>query len=73
MISRDDGETWEALSILNPDLDYNWNLHVYVTNEKGGEIELVRKAPLHDRKKFNTHKNGLDNTVSSGKLKTDNE
>ncbi|NQU85808.1 MAG: hypothetical protein HQ541_08615 [Mariniphaga sp.] len=73
MISKDDGETWDALSILNPALDYNWNVQVYVTNVKGREIELVRKAPLYDRKKFNTHKNGLDNTVSSGILKTDNE
>ncbi len=72
MISRDNGETWEALSIINPDLDYNWNLQVYVTNEKGEEIELVRKTPLHDRKNSNINKNILDNTVSSEKLKTNN-
>ncbi|MCB0804608.1 MAG: hypothetical protein KDC05_02360 [Bacteroidales bacterium] len=40
LISTDDGETWDALSIANPDLDYNWNLQVYVTNEKGMEIPL---------------------------------
>ncbi|MEZ5195870.1 MAG: hypothetical protein R2764_05595 [Bacteroidales bacterium] len=41
MISFDDGDSWDALSILNPDLDFNWNLKVYVTNGKGEEVILV--------------------------------
>jgi len=28
-----DGITWDALSVLNPDLDYNWNIQFYVEDE----------------------------------------
>ncbi|MCD4730396.1 MAG: hypothetical protein K8R74_07340 [Bacteroidales bacterium] len=45
MFSTDNGETWDALSILYPDLDFNWNLQVYVTNEKGEEVQLVNNVP----------------------------
>ncbi len=47
MISMDNGITWEPLSELNPpDLDYNWNLEVYVTDSKGVEQQIVPKAPV---------------------------
>lgn len=45
MISFDDGESWEALSISNPALDYNWNLQVWVTLPKGDKIQMVRELP----------------------------
>lgn len=41
MISFDDGGTWDALSILNPDLNFNWSLRVYVVDDKGKEVVLV--------------------------------
>jgi hypothetical protein len=44
MFSTDNGDTWDALSILYPDLDFNWNLQVYVTNEKGVEVQLVNNV-----------------------------
>ena len=34
-----DGSPWQALS-FNPDLDYNWNLQIYVSNAKGEEKML---------------------------------
>jgi len=43
LFSQDDGDTWESLADLL--LDYNWNLQVYVTNEKGQEVELVKRDP----------------------------
>jgi len=35
LISVDDGTTWYSLSIAAPALNYNWNIQVYVTNQKG--------------------------------------
>ena len=41
MISFDDGVSWESLYTGNPLLNYNWNLEVFVTNQKGQEFKLV--------------------------------
>jgi len=41
MFSTDNGDTWDPLSTLYPELDFNWNLQVYVTNAKGQEVQLV--------------------------------
>ncbi|MCD4694954.1 MAG: hypothetical protein K8S16_01840 [Bacteroidales bacterium] len=43
MISMDGGISWDALSDLNNELDFNWNLQIFVTNSKGKEIPLVKK------------------------------
>jgi hypothetical protein len=43
MFSTDDGDTWDALSIIEPTLNYNWNLQVYVTNSKGKSVRLSRE------------------------------
>lgn len=67
MISFDDGDTWEALSISNPILDYNWNLQVYVTNQKGEEVQIVRKKSSVIRENLATGTNNKDNKVVSGK------
>ena len=56
MFSTDDGDTWDPLSELYPELDYNWNLQVYITNEKGQEVQLVNN--VSDRKIESTTSNG---------------
>lgn len=67
MISFDDGDTWEALSISNPDLDYNWNLQVYVTNQKGEEIQMIKEFPAETREKKVSTPN-TSNKVSSAEM-----
>ena len=51
MISFDNGESWKALSISNPALDYNWNLQVYVTNQKGEQIQMIREFLQRPKKR----------------------
>lgn len=58
MFSTDDGDTWDALSILEPDLNYNWNLQVYVTDSKGksailtkDRVEIQRSETIHSNAK----------------------
>jgi hypothetical protein len=41
MISFDHGITWESLFVVNNNYNYNWNLQVYVTNQKGEEFVLT--------------------------------
>lgn len=41
MFSTDGGDTWDPLSTLYPELDFNWNLQVYISNGKGQEVQLV--------------------------------
>jgi hypothetical protein len=53
LISMDGGQSWTALSIANPDLDYNWNLQIYVTNERGEE-QLLNPGPVTDPHKKTT-------------------
>jgi hypothetical protein len=38
MISFDNGLSWVSLYADNPALNYNWNLQVYITNQKGEEF-----------------------------------
>ena len=40
MISFDVGVTWESMYATNSSLNYNWNLEVYITNEKGVEVKI---------------------------------
>jgi hypothetical protein len=40
MISFDSGASWESLYYGNAELNYNWNLEVFVTNQKGEEAKL---------------------------------
>jgi hypothetical protein len=39
MLSLDDGGTWETLYSIG--LNYNWNMQVYVSNNKGEEKQLI--------------------------------
>ena len=41
-----DGSPWQALS-FNPDLDFNWNLQIYITNAKGEE-KLLNTVIMDD-------------------------
>jgi hypothetical protein len=43
MISFDNGITWESLFVVNNNYNYNWNLQVYVTNQKGEEFLLANE------------------------------
>jgi len=43
MISFDSGLSWESLYLNNSSLNYNWNLQVYVTNQKGEEFLLTNE------------------------------
>ncbi len=45
------GEPWQALSILDPSLDYNWNLQIYITNASGEEKLLNPGPPVDPHKK----------------------
>nr|NQU88936.1 hypothetical protein [Bacteroidota bacterium] len=40
MLSMDGAASWFSMSEANPDLNYNWNIQVYVTNEQGVEMVL---------------------------------
>ena len=60
LISSDEGETWEALSEINPpNLDYNWNLQAFVQNTKG-ETTILSKDVL-DQKIKRSQVNGRNN------------
>lgn len=41
LFSPDDGSTWYSLYTANSDLNYNWNLQVFVTNQYGKSVSLV--------------------------------
>jgi len=69
MYSSDNGETWEPLSVLNPDLDYNWNLQVYVTNQKGDEVQIVRKRDEVFRENVSSAINSNNEVVSGKNIK----
>lgn len=41
LYSNDEGLTWKSLSLIDPpNLDYNWNIQVYVENSKGEALML---------------------------------
>jgi hypothetical protein len=44
LISFDDGDTWESLYDLNNDLNFNWNLQVYVQTGKDKSVEIQRST-----------------------------
>jgi len=52
LISLDGVQSWIAISIANPDLDYNWNLQIYITNASGEEQLLVPGIPDDPHKKI---------------------
>ncbi len=63
MFSNDGGDTWNALSLINPpDLDYNWNLQFFVENSKG----IVTKVSKEVKKPKNKESNleYMDNHVT---------
>jgi len=69
LISTDDGATWEALSEADPpNLDYNWNIQVFITNGKGEEVQLLNKIPIIKEKSISTSGNNVNNKVSAKKL-----
>jgi hypothetical protein len=42
MLSLDGGDSWFSMSQENPgSFDFNWNIQVYITNEKGKELRLL--------------------------------
>lgn len=57
MFSTDGGDTWDPLSTLYPELNFNWNLQVYITNGKGQEVQLVNN--ISDRIIESTPLNGI--------------
>jgi len=69
MFSTDEGETWDALSILYPNLDYNWNLQVYVTNDKGVETKITKSKIAKRPDNINTEVNRDNHIVSEKQLK----
>lgn len=75
LISFDDGDTWDALSILDPsNLDYNWNLEVYVTMGKDKEVQLKRNPDvLRDRVRQNANNAANQVNVSSAKYNQFND
>ncbi len=57
LISTDAGYTWSAMSTLDPpNLNYNWNLQVYVQTTKGSEVIIDKKLIKRERKR-------LDNAI----------
>lgn len=51
MISSDNGATWESLYHINNNYNYNWNLEVYVTNQKGEEFLLTHDFDIKPKEK----------------------
>jgi len=58
LISIDGVQSWVALSIASPDLNFNWNLQIYVANEDGEE-QLLNPEPVSD-----PHKKTTDRTMT---------
>lgn len=69
MISFDDGDTWDALYDLNGELNYNWNLQVYATNQKGEQFQIVRKKLSVIRENFASGASNKENKVVSAEKK----
>ncbi|OQX75224.1 MAG: hypothetical protein B6D64_12045 [Bacteroidetes bacterium 4484_276] len=46
-----DGAPWQALSIINPALDFNWNLQIFISNASGEEklLNTVIKDDPHQK------------------------
>lgn len=53
MISRDNGETWGALSLEPHNHDYNWNLRAFVENAKGEVMILPGNVKKRNSKNVN--------------------
>jgi hypothetical protein len=70
MISFDDGFSWESLYTGNNALNYNWNLEVFVTNQKGQESKLVNSYEyISKESSLNTKKGSISNVVSEKDMK----
>jgi hypothetical protein len=65
MISLDSGLTWFSLSTENPDLNYNWNLEIYITNQKGEEIKLVNNPISFHKEKSTSGNSGCAKNLAS--------
>jgi len=66
MISFDVGVTWESMYATNSSLNYNWNLEVYITNEKGVEAKLDNNSMIQTEKAFKTsEKNSATGRLTS--------
>lgn len=73
MISFDDGTTWESLYVVNNEFNYNWNLEVYVTDQKGKEFLLRNDFDFEaGLKPLTTAKNPLAKPVADN-LRMKNE
>jgi len=70
LMSTDDGDTWDALSTFDPpNLDYNWNLQVYVVDSKGNEKQIQINSPI-ERESVSEFKGGNQNIPISKKQVT---
>ncbi|MCF8367740.1 MAG: hypothetical protein K9G76_01765 [Bacteroidales bacterium] len=67
MISMDDGDSWDPLYELNSELDFNWNLQVYVTNYKGEELPLVKSVQQKRLKHPYLQPGNISDQISSAK------
>jgi hypothetical protein len=66
MISFDDGSTWESMYLTNSSLNYNWNLEVYITNQKGVEVKLDNNSiNLSDKALKNGEKKSATGRLTS--------
>lgn len=77
MISSDDGETWDALSLLDPpNLNYNWCLQAYVQNAKGETTMLSNKVKKPISPKTNIayrDKNAIPQSKNQSKKQNNHE
>jgi hypothetical protein len=69
MISFDDGDSWEALSLINISLNYNWNLQVFVTDARGEEVRMSPSDESKFQEKLN-RPSSVDGTQLSGEKVT---
>lgn len=67
MISFDFGDSWFALSELDPPLYHNWNLRVKVTNQKGEEFILENSSRDQDEKLVKYIKDNPESRVVTSK------
>jgi hypothetical protein len=67
MISFDNGASWESLYYGNSALNYNWNLEVFITNQKGEEARLSIIPENGNKQSYITSRNGSTSLVVSEK------
>jgi hypothetical protein len=69
MISFNDGVTWVSLYTSNSALNYNWNLEVFVTNQKGEQVQMVNTPQKPTKEISKSNGNGSIERVVSEEVK----